>query len=76
MEKIKCPRCNNPIWDIARGHKLNKCHKCNLAFDGPFNDDEPKSNTSLTLAELLDHKNEAIKRNAIGILKQLNKNAA
>lgn len=32
-----------------------------------------RSNTSLTLAELLDHKNEAIKRNAIGILKQLNK---
>jgi len=30
---IKCPKCDQPIWDRAEGNKLNKCWKCGLAFD-------------------------------------------
>lgn len=36
---IKCPKCHEPIWDYAFGHKLNKCWECGLAFDGPFEDE-------------------------------------
>mgnify|MGYP001610293297 FL=1 len=32
-ESIKCPDCNGDVWDVAKGHKLNKCHNCGLAFD-------------------------------------------
>lgn len=30
---MKCPKCKKPIWDFARGSKLNKCWNCGLAFD-------------------------------------------
>lgn len=32
---IKCPKCREDIWDYAKGHKLNKCWNCGLAFDSP-----------------------------------------
>lgn len=32
-KKVECPKCKSPIWDIAYGHKLNKCHKCGTAFN-------------------------------------------
>ena len=33
MKKLHCPKCNFGIWDFSKGHKLNKCHDCGLAFD-------------------------------------------
>jgi ribosomal protein L37AE/L43A len=38
-EKL-CPDCGEPIWDESKGHKLNKCHNCGLAFDNPEEPDE------------------------------------
>lgn len=45
-DAITCPECREPVWDTARGHKLNKCWNAEghadggtLAFDGPFDDD-------------------------------------
>lgn len=32
-EKTFCPKCDHPVWDIAKGSKLNKCWGCGLAFD-------------------------------------------
>jgi hypothetical protein len=32
-KEIKCPKCDEKIWDIAKGYKLNKCWNCMLAFD-------------------------------------------
>lgn len=37
MSKIKCPKCNDEIWDIAKNNKLHKCWNCMLAFDTPAN---------------------------------------
>ncbi len=31
--KIKCPNCNEIVWDLAAGSKLNKCWNCMTAFD-------------------------------------------
>ena len=31
--ELLCPRCKGPVWDVAKGHKLNKCWNCMLAFD-------------------------------------------
>lgn len=28
-----CPKCGEPVWDVAFGHKLNKCWGCGIAFD-------------------------------------------
>ena len=39
---VVCPDCGEPVWDVAHGHKLNKCWGCGLAFDGPWTDDEPE----------------------------------
>jgi hypothetical protein len=30
---MKCPNCNEPIWDFAFASKLNKCWNCMFAFD-------------------------------------------
>lgn len=30
---VQCPNCGQPVWDVAFGHKLNKCWNCHLAFD-------------------------------------------
>lgn len=32
-QDVRCPRCNHVVWDLAHGHKLNKCWTCMLAFD-------------------------------------------
>ncbi len=41
-----CPYCQEPVWDVARGHKLAKCWNYHpetggtLAFD-EMDDDDP-----------------------------------
>lgn len=32
-----CPKCKSEIWDVAKGHKLNKCWSCGLSFDSVGN---------------------------------------
>ena len=36
---VRCPRCGEPIWDVAKNSKLNKCWNCMLAFDSMEDDD-------------------------------------
>lgn len=31
---LQCPKCKNTdIWDVAKGHRLNRRHECGTAFD-------------------------------------------
>lgn len=40
---LRCPQCNELIWDFAFASKLNKCWNCGLAFDSPEEDDTEES---------------------------------
>lgn len=40
---LRCPACNEVVWDVAFGYKLNKCWNCMLAFDGPWEEDDELS---------------------------------
>lgn len=39
---LLCPKCGGHVWDVAKGHKLNKCWNCGLAFDSPEEEVELK----------------------------------
>lgn len=52
--KVTCPDCGSDIWDVAKGHKLNKCWNCGLAFDNESVSEDKDASLKTADASLSD----------------------